>query len=143
MVNKMKKCMGLTLIELIACTVIISILASTALPLSKNYVLREKESALRENLREMRKAIDYYRDKKIVEKPGLKESEYYPSSLNELVETKCLRRIPLDPFTKERNWKTRSTTDSLDSIETDGLNVYDVYSASEQLDKNGNPYSSW
>lgn len=139
----MTKKHGLTLIELIACTVIIGILASTAVPISKNYVQREKEERLRENLREMRKAIDFYRDKKMQRRPGLADSEYYPHSLQELVVTKCLRRIPIDPFTKEQNWKTRSTSDPFDSLDTDGKNVYDVYSSSELKDKKGIPYSSW
>lgn len=139
----MRNKQGLTLIELIACTIIISILASTAVPISKNYVQRKKEEILQENLREMRKAIDYYRDKKIAAHPGLKEVEYYPKSLEELVETKCLRRIPIDPFTKERNWKTRSSTDPFDSLDSDGVNVYDVYSASDLKDKKGIAYSSW
>ena len=139
----MRNKQGLTLIELIACTIIISILASTAVPISKNYVQRKKEEVLQENLREMRKAIDYYRDKKITAYPGLKEAEYYPKSLDELVETKCLRRIPIDPFTKEKNWKTRSSTDPFDSLDTDGNNVYDVYSASDLKDKKGIAYSTW
>lgn len=134
---------GLSLIELIACTVIIGILASTALPVSKNYVLRQKEEALRENLREIRKAIDYYRDRKIALKPGLEEAEYYPESLQEMVETKCLRRVPLDPFTAKPNWNTRSSTDAYDSSDTDSRNVYDVFSASDLKDRKGVAYSEW
>ena len=134
---------GLSLIELIACTVIIGILASTALPVSKNYVLRQKEEALRENLREMRKAIDYFRDRKIASQPGLQEEEYYPESLQQLVETKCLRKIPLDPFTAKTDWKTKSSTDAFDANETDQRNVFDVYSATDQKDKKGVPYSEW
>jgi general secretion pathway protein G len=143
MMNQYRKNKGLSLIELVACTVIIGILASTALPISKNYVLRKKEEVLRENLREIRKSIDYYRDRKLATGMTLPEEELYPESLMELVETKCLRRIPLDPFTAKPDWKTRSTTDDHDSFDSDMRNVYDVYSSTDLLDKQGIPYSEW
>src|SRR5213594_4769487 len=55
-------CRGLTLIELIATVAIVSILSLSALPLAKISIKREKEMMLRRSLREMREAIDRYKD---------------------------------------------------------------------------------
>jgi len=53
---------GFTLIELIVTVFIISILVGLALPLAKNSIKREKEFELHAALREMRVAIDKYKD---------------------------------------------------------------------------------
>ena len=53
---------GFTLIELIATVFIISILLGVAVPLARNSIQRQKEVALREALRELRTAIDKYKD---------------------------------------------------------------------------------
>ena len=55
---------GLSLLELIVCTVIIGILSTTAVPIAKNVVRQQKEELLREHLKEMRRAIDRYYEKK-------------------------------------------------------------------------------
>src|SRR5581483_11037378 len=56
-----------------------------------------REAALRDDLFEMRKAIDnFYADKK-----------RYPVSLDELVASKYLRTVPADPITESRKtWVT-------------------------------------
>ena len=53
---------GLTLIELIVACGILVILAASALPVTKYMVIRPKEAELRRDLREMRDAIDRYKD---------------------------------------------------------------------------------
>ena len=53
---------GFTLIELIATVFIISILLGVAVPLARNSIQRQKEVALREALRELRTAIDKYKE---------------------------------------------------------------------------------
>ena len=134
---------GMTLLELIVCTVIIGILSATALPVAKNFVRRQKESLLRENLKEMRKAIDRFYEKKSTAQPGLEDAQYYPVSLDELVEQRYLRRIPPDPFTEKVDWQTRSSTDAADSTISNRLNVFDVYSATTETDLKGQPYAKW
>ncbi|EKD82246.1 MAG: hypothetical protein ACD_39C01407G0002 [uncultured bacterium] len=134
---------GLTLIELIVCTVIIGILSTTAVPLAKNVVRKQKESLLRDHLKEMRKAIDRFYEKKSIASPGLADALYYPLSLEELVEQRFLRRIPLDPFTEKADWKTRSSTDEPGSAVSNRQNVFDVYSATTEGDLRGQPYSNW
>lgn len=134
---------GLTLLELVICTLIIGILSATALPISKNFVRYEKEQLLRERLREMRQAIDRYYQIKAVAQPGLADHEYYPKTLEELLEKRLLRRIPLDPITGKAEWKLRSTSDVDGAEISDGANVFDVMSLSRETGSDGQPYQNW
>jgi general secretion pathway protein G len=134
---------GLTLIELIVCTLIIGILSATAMPLSKNFITSQKEAALRGNLRTMRVAIDrfYLHSQKLAQ--GEDMQSFYPKSLQELVDKRFLRKIPKDPFTKKRDWRVVSTTDSSDAQISDGKDVFNVFSLYDGKAKNGEFYSSW
>ena len=86
---------GFTLIELIVVVTIIGILAGIALINVGTAQRKARETALRENLFQMRKAIDnFYADK-----------QRYPSDLNELVPN-YIRKIPNDPLTMQNDWET-------------------------------------
>ncbi len=81
---------GFTFIELLVVTTIVLILASAIMPLSKVAVQRQREVELHRYLREMRAAIDKYKDAvdngligSIDVKAG---SEGYPPDLETLVE---------------------------------------------------------
>jgi len=134
---------GLTLIELMVCTIIIGVLAGTALPLSRNFVQGKKEEALKERLRDLRQGIDRYHEVMRQKNPGLDEDALYPSRLEDLTEARILRRIPVDPMTGDAHWGTRSTTDLGNSLMTDGHNVFDVRSLATGTSFDGSAYSGW
>ncbi len=134
---------GLTLIELIVCTVIIGVLAGTALPLTHHFVRLQKEEVLKASLRTMREAIDRYRDLQAKRNPALREEACFPPSLEALVETRFLRRIPRDPMTGQASWRTISTTDDPAVPSSDLANVFDVRSLATGTARDGSPYSDW
>ncbi|MBF0409309.1 MAG: type II secretion system protein [Candidatus Riflebacteria bacterium] len=134
---------GLSLLELMICCVIIGVFSATALPLSKNFVKSKKEDALNERLSEMRKAIDKYCEKMKLAKPGLSEKDCYPEKLEDMVNARVIRRIPVDPMTSRSDWRTISFTDLPDAPVSDGYNVYDIRSISTDTAFNGSKYSSW
>lgn len=78
---------GLTLLELVAACAILLVLASTAIPLTRVTVIREREKMLRYDLLEMRNAIDRYKD---YSDKGLIQSqagtEGYPPDLQTLID---------------------------------------------------------
>jgi general secretion pathway protein G len=148
---------GLTLIELIVAFTIMALLTTMAVPLARYKVRREKEKELRYALREIRTAIDKYKDAADMNKLGVPpkvESDNYPESLEILVEgvkgagevdkkIRFLRRIPRDPFTKSIEWGLRSTKDDPTSTSFGGQNVFDIYTKTTEKAKDGTPYSDW
>ncbi len=144
---------GMTLLELIIAGSILIILASAASPVLRYTIVRQRETELRRSLREMRTAIDRYKD---TADRGLIRvelgSEGYPPDLNTLVNgvavgansrIRFLRRIPLDPLTGRREWGLRAIQDDPDSTSWGGGNVFDVYSTSQATALDGTRYSNW
>jgi len=145
---------GFTLAELVMVAALLAMLAGMAMPVAKFTVKRRKEMELRLALRQMRTAIDEYKrlsDQGMI--PITVGGEGYPETLEELVEgieivgqntkRKFLRRIPVDPFTKEQEWGLRSYQDEPDSMSWGGQNVYDVYSLTEGTALDGTEYKDW
>ncbi len=147
---------GLTLVELIVAFTILSILTGMAVPLARYKVRRDKERDLNNALRTIRKAIDDYKDAALANKIQTKlGTDGYPETLEQLVEgvklsqsadgkvVKFLRSIPIDPMTGTREWGKRSTQDDPLSTSFGGQNVFDVYSKSTEMARDGTAYSSW
>jgi len=142
---------GFTLIELIVATAILAILVGMAVPMAKNAVARERERELRYDLWMIRDAIDRY---KAAADLGMFRtklgSENYPPDLDTLVKgedvagkkLKFLRKIPLDPMTKDE-WGLRSMQDDKDSTSWGGQSVFDVYTKSDQIALDGTRYKDW
>ena len=147
---------GLTLIELIVAAAIMMLLTAMAVPMARSRVRREQERELRLALREMRTAVDKYKDLADRNELGTLKvgTEGYPETLEVLVEgvklakqvdkkIKLLRRLPLDPMTKTRDWGKRSMQDDPKSTAWGGQNVFDVYTKSMNKAADGTPYSEW
>lgn len=146
---------GLTLIELILACAILMILATAALPLARVAVMHHKEEMLHYDLREMRDAIDRYKDAADQNKIQVQaDTDGYPPDLQTLVDgvslngvqekrIRFLREIPVDPMTGNKDWGMRSVQDDPDSTEWGGTDVFDVYSKSTGTALDGTKYSDW
>lgn len=150
---------GFTFVELVVATAVMMILASAAMPIVRVSVRRQKEAELRYTLREMRKAIDQFKQDADVGRLAAHEltfgGENYPSSLDQLVEgvtyandasgrkKKYLRRVPLDPITGTADWGLRSYTDKPDALVWGGTSVFDIYSKADGKGLNGIKYRDW
>jgi len=146
---------GFTLIELLATITIMSILVGLSIPLVRNSVKREREIQLRQNLREVRVAIDKFKeasDQGKIEVPT--DTEGYPQSLDALVDGvqllgqagknfKALRKVPIDPMTNSTDWGMRSYQDEPTAQSWGGQNVFDVYSKSDGVAFDGTRYKDW
>ncbi|HLP44811.1 MAG TPA: type II secretion system protein [Candidatus Deferrimicrobium sp.] len=129
----MKK--GFTLVEILIVVAIIGILVVMVLPSHKTVVIRAKEAVLKENLFQIRDAINkYYFDKK-----------KYPPSLEELVTTKYLRKVPEDPFLRTNEWRLKhfepEDMEDFDPEITEG--IIDVSSMNENTALDGSKYNEW
>jgi general secretion pathway protein G len=147
---------GFTLVELLACMTILLLLTSLALPLARTQAKRARELELRRDLRDLREAIDHYKDFSDRQLIATKADTFgYPPDLDTLVEGvelkgakagtkyKFLRRIPIDPMTGKPEWGMRSMQDDPDSTSWGGQNVFDVYTKSQELALDGTKYSDW
>jgi general secretion pathway protein G len=147
---------GLTLVELIVAFTILLLLTGMAVPMARYKIRRERERELRFALREVRTAIDKYKDMADTNQLGQIKigTEGYPEKLEVLVEgvkpagsvdkkIRFLRRIPKDPMTNSYEWGMRSVQDDPKSLSWGGQNVFDIYSKSREKASDGTPYSEW
>jgi general secretion pathway protein G len=146
---------GMTLLELIIACSILLVLATVAIPLTRITVIRQREQTLRYDLRQMRDAIDRYRD--AADKGEFQVqagTENYPPDLDTLVSgvqltgtqnvrLRFLREIPMDPLTQTKDWGLRSVQDDADSTSWGGQDVFDVYSKATGTALDGTKYSDW
>jgi general secretion pathway protein G len=150
---------GYTFIELLVVSTIVLILASAIQPLARVTATRQREAELRRTLRELRQAIDKFKDaadqgriSPLEIKAG---TEGYPPELQTLVDgvpiandvtgrkLKFLRRVPVDPMTRDTEWGLRSYQDEPDATRWGGQNVFDVYTTFEGTALDGTKYRDW
>jgi len=150
---------GFTFVELLVVSTILLILASAVMPLPRVSIQRQRETELRRALREMRTAIDRFKDAAdagaIAPSDIQAGSENYPPSLDTLVngvtknndatgvKLKFLRRVPFDPMTHSTEWGMRAYADRPDSTSWGGSNVFDVYTKSDGKALDGSKYKDW
>lgn len=118
---------GFTLIEILIAMSILALLLTIALPQYFGSIAKSKDVALQENLRVMRVVIDkYYGDK-----------GRYPASLEDLVQEKYLRSIPMDPITESvKTWVTIPHQDS------ENPGIVDIKSGATGVNKDGMSYAA-
>ena len=143
---------GFTLLELIIATAILVALSGLAVPLARVTIQREKERMLRNDLWEMRDAIDRYKDAADRQMFRTKvDSQNYPPDLETLVKgedvqgkkVRFLRRIPTDPMTGTTEWGLRSMQDDPQSDSWGGQSVFDVFTKSQGTALDGTKYKDW
>ena len=116
---------GFTLIEILVVLAILATLLSIAAPRYFGSVDRSKEVVLKENLFQIRDALDkYYAD-----------TGKYPDSLDDLVTKRYLRSPPVDPITgSATTWVVIAPQDPKRG------GVYDVRSGAQGNSRDGTPY---
>lgn len=150
---------GYSFVELLIVSMILLVLASAVQPMVRVTMQRQKEIELRRVLREMRDAIDRFKDAADMGMIPATEltpnSEGYPPDLESLVEgvsvandasgrkLKLLRRVPVDPMTGKAEWGFRSYQDRLDASSWGRQNVFDVRSLSTGTALDGTKYRDW
>lgn len=123
-----RKRSGFTLIELMVVLAIIATLLAIAVPRYFASLEKSKEAVLHQDLALLRDTLDkYYGDK------GM-----YPDSLGDLVSSKYLRRLPVDPITN-----SDATWVSIPPEAPEMGGVYDVKSGAPGIARDGTEYSAW
>lgn len=152
---------GFTLIELLVVMAILGILAAAIMPLAETMVIAQRERELRKALWEIRDALDEY--KRVANRSVSSHSANtsgYPPTLQSLVDgledtnavtngqkIYFLRRIPRDPtadpkLPPEATWRLRSYNSPADKP-IPGVDVYDIYSSSNERGLDGTLYTTW
>jgi len=122
---------GFSLLELMIAMFIMIILLSVAIPTYERSVRQAREVVLKENLWQMRRAIDQF----------TADKGKMPKSVDDLVGAKYLREKPIDPIRDESDWSEIQGEDPNSTEGESGLK--DVKSLADGVDSNGVPYSEY
>jgi general secretion pathway protein G len=119
---------GFTLIELLVVLGIVALLLTLAVPRFFPSIDKSRETILADNLRNTREIIgQFYSD-----------TGRYPDTLEQLVEKKYLRNLPMDPITESNStWVVVPPEDGALG------GVYDIRSGAPGNDRSGKPYADW
>ncbi len=124
---------GFTLIELIIVCAMISILLGVMVPVYKIHILHANEAVLKEDLFNMRQAIDQY----------TQDKGKAPQALDDIVTAGYLHAIPKDPFTHASDTWQVVQEDVLESIDQTAPGISDVKSGASQNSSEGTAYNTW
>ena len=140
-------------------TVVLLVLASAVMPLAKVTVQRAREAELRRALREMRTAIDRFKDAADLQQIAATDlkagAEGYPPTLEVARRGRPRQRRRQRPQAEvpaphpdrsddaRQEWGMRSYQDDADSTSWGGQNVYDVYTKSGGVALDGTKYVDW
>jgi general secretion pathway protein G len=124
---------GFTLIELIIVVAMISILTGVMVPVYKIHVVHANEAVLKEDLYNMRQAIDQY----------TQDKGKAPQDLNDIVTAGYLHALPKDPFTHASDTWQVVQEDVMQSIDQTAPGISDVKSGSSLTSTEGSAYNSW
>ena len=128
---KPSKQRGFSLLELMIAMFIMIILLSVAVPVYERSVRHAKETVLKENLWQMRRAIDQF----------TADKGKMPQSVDELVETKYLHERPIDPISEKTEWNEIKGEDPNSQEAKEGLQ--NVQSLAEGEDSDGMAYNKY
>jgi len=112
---------------------IILILLSFAVPAYQQHIRKAREAVLKEDLYQMRSAIDQYSLDKL----------RAPQSLDDLVSAGYLREVPVDPFTNSRETWVVEQEDVVLSVDQNQPGISDVHSGAAVASTDGSLYSVW
>lgn len=119
---------GFTLVELLVVLAIIALLLTIAAPKYFNSIEKSKDATLKQSLSVLRESIDkFYAD-----------TGRYPKTLDDLVERKYIRKLPVDPITESNiTWVYDAPEPPLEG------DIADIHSGAIGAAKDGTPYASW
>lgn len=126
--KKSSKRRGFTLVELLVVLAILALLLTLAVPRYFNGIERAKDATLKHDLNTLRESIDkFYAD-----------TGRYPKTLEDLVEGKYIRKLPVDPITeKDSTWVFIPPEPPLEG------DIYDIHSGALGTAKDGGKYADW
>lgn len=119
---------GFTLIELLVVLAIVALLSAISLPRYTQYVERNREAVLAENLRLTRDALEQFHA----------DRGRYPEALEELVTRRYLKTLPVDPILESSQyWRVSEPLPPAEG------KIGDIHSAAPGIGRNGRRYTTW
>ena len=128
MANRTQPRNGFTLIELLVVMTIVALLLSIVVPRYFHSIIKAEEAVLKEDLHLMRDALDKYHA----------DTGVYPDMLDDLVNRKYLRTIPVDPVTQSASsWILIPPSNGEKGA------IFDIKSAASGVARDGTVYGDW